>query len=72
MGDSHGAMLAGGLAAVNPTLNLMQAVVSQWMTGEWTIPRTRFEIMRYVYEDYLRRNRPDLIILAANWQMYDL
>jgi hypothetical protein len=75
IGDSHGAMLAEGLVSVDPTVNLMQATatgckpVDDIRMGD---SRSCFEIMQYVYEDYLRKNRPDLIILAANWQMYDL
>jgi peptidoglycan/LPS O-acetylase OafA/YrhL len=75
IGDSHAAMLAAGLAAVDPTINLMQTTA----TGCKPVDDRRmddsrgcFEIMRYVYEDYLRRHRPDMVILAANWQVYDL
>ena len=75
IGDSHGAMLAEGLAAVNPGMNLMQATatgckpVDDMRMGD---SRSCFEIMRYIYEDYLRKHRPDIVILAANWQTYDL
>jgi len=75
MGDSHAAMLAAGLAAVDPTINLMQATATGCKPVDAkTVDdrRSCFEIMRYVYEDYLPRHRPDLVILAANWQAYDL
>jgi peptidoglycan/LPS O-acetylase OafA/YrhL len=75
IGDSHAAHLRAGLEATLGDVNLMQATASRCKP----ILRRRlrdaegcFEMMRYVYRDYLPNNHVDLVIISARWFERDL
>ena len=75
MGDSHAAMLAQGIIQADPEINLLQANASGCKpVRDKRIDELRncFAIMHTLYESYLPANKPNLVILAANWQIYDL
>ena len=69
LGDSHAAHLYHGLVHLAPDGNLMQATASgceprfgSYSDKSWCGP-----LMRYMFENYLPGNPPDLLILAADW-----
>ncbi len=75
VGDSHAGMLAWGLSQVLPQLNLSQATeigclpVFQAKFGE---DRYCTALIHYIFDDYIEAHKPDVLMLAANWQPADL
>ena len=71
IGDSHAWMLAEGISTVRPDLNLSQATetgclpVLQPSFGE---DRYCTALMHYIFYDYIEAHKPDVLLLAANWQ----
>ena len=74
-GDSHAGMLAEGIAKVRPDLNLLQATE----TGCVPVLQPKFgedpyctALIHYIFHDYIEAHKPDVLMLAANWQPSDL
>jgi peptidoglycan/LPS O-acetylase OafA/YrhL len=75
VGDSHAGMLAEGIAKVRPDLNLSQATE----TGCVPVLNPKFgedpyctALIHYIFHDYIEAHKPDVLMLAANWQPSDL
>ena len=73
IGDSHAADLWSGLSTALPQSNIMQATSSGCkpviaLKGE----RGCTELMRLVFSDFLKSNRPDTLVLSARWLESDI
>lgn len=75
MGDSHAAHLYPGLVTTFPEIHFLQMTI----LGCKPVPVSRFgesascfDAMRSMYDTWLPRNHIAGVILAANWQSYDL
>jgi peptidoglycan/LPS O-acetylase OafA/YrhL len=74
IGDSHAAQLWHGLQTVFVRTNVMQATVSNcrpFFFEQRNIGDNCNLLMGFIYDDYLTRHRPDLIILAGLWYPED-
>lgn len=69
LGDSHAAHHYDGLKHIVPGENLMQATASgcEPQYGRYSSQRWCGPLMRYMFEEYLPSNPPDVLILAADW-----
>jgi peptidoglycan/LPS O-acetylase OafA/YrhL len=76
VGDSGAAHLWLGLSSVMPEINLMQATASTCrpVLVEITAFDTRKcpQLMRFVFDDYLVRDKVDKVMLAAAWKKEDM
>lgn len=75
IGDSHAAQLWFGLSSVFQDINFMEATSSGCKpTLEQPLGADErcSQIMRYVLEDYLKKNSVDSVLMAARWDSADL
>lgn len=75
IGDSHAAHLAYGLTQAFPDVNIMQWTIhgcKPLTTGHYGEDASCTKSVQDFYRTYLPQHHLDGIILAANWQTYDL
>ena len=76
VGDSAAAHLWLGLSSVMPEINLMQATASTCRPVRVEIAafdrRKCPQLMRFVFDDYLVREKVDKVMLAAAWKEEDV
>lgn len=75
LGDSRAADLYHGLTHVLPDGHLMQATASgchPFAMAGFSPERWCGPLMRFMFEDYLPNNPPDLLILTAEWTREDV
>lgn len=76
VGDSHAAHLWFGLSAAMPEVNVMQATASTCrpaaMPASLLDTRACPNLMQYVFNEFLLKNRVDKILLAASWKDEDI
>lgn len=73
MGDSHAAHLWYGLDKALPAANVMQATSSSCMPvigsgGD----RGCLDMMNMIFNDFLKDNKPDILIISALWEQRDM
>jgi hypothetical protein len=76
VGDSHAAHLWLGLSTAMPQVNIMQATAGACRPAVQQVSeldtRACPKLMRFVFDDYLARNKVDKVLLAASWKDEDL
>jgi peptidoglycan/LPS O-acetylase OafA/YrhL len=75
IGDSHAGMLAEGISKVRPDLNLSQATETgclPMLQPKFGEDRYCTALMHYIFYDYIESHKPDVLMIAANWQPSDL
>ena len=75
IGDSHAAQLWFGLSTVFKNVNLMQATASgcrPTVQQGVNVEANCFQLMNYIFSDYLAKHRVDTLLIAARWDDSDL
>lgn len=71
IGDSHAAEFYGSMRDVLKEYNIMQATASGCMPLDKTTgPNRCTDLINYIYNDYLKKNKVDYIFISANWTDY--
>jgi len=74
LGDSHAAQLWYGLDSIFQEVNLMQATASgckPTVNQSSSADRMCSRLMGYIFSDFLKANRVDVLVLAARWDASD-